>query len=96
MVGSLIRAGDIKGSQIAGFMNIARKVKGVQIAGFINIADSSATPIGLINIIRNGEKSISISADETLTWLLSFRSGGKILYGIVGGGYHPDQTFICI
>ncbi|WP_207531887.1 hypothetical protein [Desertivirga arenae] len=79
---------DVAGSQIAGFVNIARKVKGAQIAGFINIADSSDCPIGIINIIRNGEKSIGVSIDETETTLLSFRSGGKILYGIIGGGFN--------
>ncbi|MBC8052293.1 MAG: hypothetical protein H7Y13_04465 [Sphingobacteriaceae bacterium] len=81
-------ADSVKGSQFAGFINVARKVKGVQIAGFINIADSSDYPVGLINIVRNGEKSISSSYDETQTSLISFRSGGKALYGIVGLGYN--------
>lgn len=74
--------------QVAGFINIARKVKGVQLAGFINIADSSDYPIGIINIIRNGEKSIGVSIDETRTTLLTFRSGGRKLYGILGLGYN--------
>lgn len=91
------KAGDIK-SQIAGFINIAQKVKGVQIAGFINIADSSDYPIGVINIIKNGEKYIGLTADETLTSMVSFRSGGRILYGIVGAGYNmkhaKDNIFV--
>lgn len=78
----------VKGVQIAGFMNKAASVKGVQIAGFINIADSSDYPIGPINIIKNGEMRIGVSIDETQTTLLSFRSGGKVLYGIVGAGYN--------
>lgn len=73
-------------TQIAGFVNVAKEVKGVQISGFINIADSSAFPIGLINIIKKGEKCIGITADDNLTTLLTFRSGGKYLYGIVGAG----------
>ncbi|QHT67640.1 hypothetical protein GXP67_13885 [Rhodocytophaga rosea] len=81
-------AKQVKGVQIAGFMNKAASVKGVQIAGFINIADSSDYPIGPINIIKNGEMSIGVSIDETQTALLSFRSGGKVLYGIVGAGYN--------
>lgn len=81
-------AEDVSGSQIAGFANVARKVKGVQLAAFINVADSSDYPIGIINIIRNGEKSIGISIDETQTSLLTFRSGGKKLYGIIGAGYN--------
>lgn len=75
-------------TQVAGFVNVAKKVKGVQIAGFINIADSSDYPIGLVNIIKNGEKSFSVSVDETVTTMATFRSGGKKLYGIVGGGYN--------
>lgn len=75
-------------TQVAGFMNVAKKVKGVQIASFINIADSSDYPIGLINLVKNGEKSIGITVDENLTTLLSFRSGGRILYGIIGIGYN--------
>lgn len=81
-------ARDVKGVQVAGFINKAHKVKGVQLAGFINIADSSDYPIGIINIVKKGEKSIGISIDETLTSLVSFRSGGKRLYGIIGTGYN--------
>lgn len=85
-------AGDIEGVQVAGFMNKAKKVNGVQIAGFINIADSSDYPIGIINIIKNGEQSIGISTDDQLTTLVSFRSGGKKLYGIIGLGYNFENT----
>jgi hypothetical protein len=75
-------------SQVAGFINVAKKVSGVQVAGFINIADSSEYPIGIINIIKNGEKEIGVSTDETLTTLVSFRSGSRTLYGIAGLGYN--------
>lgn len=81
-------AKEVKGAQIAGFINVAKKVRGPQIAGFINIADSSEYPIGIINIIRNGDKSIGLSIDETGTGMLSFRSGSKRLYGILGAGYN--------
>jgi hypothetical protein len=86
--GFINTAEDVKGSQFAGFINVAKKVKGVQASGFINVADSSDYPIGIINIIRNGEKGIGISIDENETGLLSFRSGGKILYGIIAAGYN--------
>lgn len=85
-------AGDVKGSQIAGFINIAKKVQGVQIAGFINIADSSDYPIGIVNIIRNGEKWLGVTTDDNLTTLLAFRSGGRKLYGIIGIGYNFENT----
>ncbi len=82
----------VDGAQVAGFINIARKVRGVQIAGFINIADSSDCPIGLINIIGNGEQAIGLSMNETGTTLATFRSGGHKLYGILGiGGNFIDD-----
>ena len=87
MAGFINVSGDA-GTQIGGFMNIARKVRGVQAAGFLNIADSSDYPIGLVNIIRNGEKSISLSTDETFTSLVTLRSGSRKLYGILGAGYN--------
>lgn len=86
--GLLNKAKDIKGGQFAGLVNKAGKVKGFQFAGLVNIADSSDTPIGLINIIRNGEKSIGLSFDEIQSSVLSFRSGGRVLYGILGIGYN--------
>lgn len=86
--GFINKAGDVKGSQIAGFINVAKKVKGVQFAGFINIADSSDYPIGIINIVKNGEKSIALSTNQNLTTMATFRSGGKVLYGIIGLGYN--------
>jgi len=85
-------ARNIKGPQFAGFLNVAKKVKGVQASGFINVADSSDYPIGLINLIKNGRKGIGVSIDETQTALLTFRSGGKVLYGIAGIGYNRQNT----
>lgn len=81
-------AEDVSGSQFAGIINIAKNVKGVQVAGLINIAENSDYPIGLINLIKNGEKSIGISYNETGTASATFRSGGRVLYGIIGLGYN--------
>ncbi|MEN0052990.1 MAG: hypothetical protein AAGC65_04940 [Mucilaginibacter sp.] len=80
-------ARDVKGVQIAGFLNVAKKVKGTQIS-FMNIADSAGTQIGIINLAKNGEKSIGATIDENQTTLLTFRSGGKVMYGIIGIGYN--------
>lgn len=88
LAGFINKAENVGGSQFAGFINIAKKVKGVQGAGFINIADSSDYPIGIINLVKNGEKGISVTTDETTSTMLSFRSGGKVLYGIIGIGYN--------
>ncbi|MEZ2337412.1 hypothetical protein AB6735_17335 [Mucilaginibacter sp. RCC_168] len=87
LAGFMNIARDNKGTQIAGFMNLAKKSRGTQI-GFINIADSAGTQIGIINIAKNGEKSFGATIDENQTALLTFRSGGKVFYGIVGVGYN--------
>lgn len=80
-------ARNVKGVQIAGFMNVAKKVKGTQLS-FINVADSAGTQIGIVNLAKNGEKSIGVTIDENQTTLLTFRSGGKVMYGILGIGYN--------
>ena len=81
-------AEDVSGIQLAGLVNIANRVKGIQFAGLVNIADESDYPIGLINLIRNGEKSIGLTYNEAGSVTASFRSGGRILYGILGLGFN--------
>ncbi|WP_460519041.1 hypothetical protein [Cyclobacterium sediminis] len=76
----------VKGVQIAGIVNRAKKVNGVQIAGIVNIAESSDYPIGIINLIQDGEIRLGLYADENLTSMIILKSGGKKLYGIVGLG----------
>jgi len=88
--------GDIKGIQIAGLVNKARNVSGVQVAGLVNIAENSDYPIGLINIIKNGEYGIAITHNEIGSTNITFRSGGKVMYGILGFGYNhkvEDNAF---
>lgn len=86
-IGSVWNQANEVNSQVSGLVNHAKKVKGVQV-GLVNIADSSDYAIGLVNIIKNGERSLSVSYDETGSALLSFRSGGRVLYGILGVGYN--------
>ena len=81
-------AGNIKGMQMAGVLNVARDVAGVQLAGLLNIARSSDYPIGLINLIARGEQGIAVTHNETGSALVTFRSGGRVTYGIVGVGYN--------
>ena len=81
-------AGDVKGLQFAGVMNIAKKVKGVQFATLLNIAEESNFPIAFINIIKNGKMGVALSYDMMNNTMLSFRSGGKYTYGILGVGYN--------
>lgn len=81
-------SGDVDGFQFAGLINIAKEVSGVQFAGLLNIADRSDYPIGLINIIKEGEMSIAATYNEIGTAGVTFRSGGKVTYGILGVGYN--------
>lgn len=85
-------AKNVNGFQLSGFMNIAKNVKGVQMAGLINIADTANCQIGLINISKNGEMNLGAAIDENQTLLLTFKSGGKFLYGILGLGYNLKNT----
>lgn len=87
VAGVVNKSGDAH-MQIAGLINIAKRVEGVQLAGLVNIAEQSDYPIGLINIIRDGERTIGLTVDETGGSMLALRSGGNVLYGILGLGYH--------
>lgn len=81
-------ARDVTGFQFAGLVNKARNVEGVQFAGFINIAEHSDYPIGFINLIKDGEKSMAITYNELGSTMITFRSGGDVTYGIIGVGYN--------
>ncbi len=74
-------------SQIAGIANIASKVSGLQFAGLFNVADTSDYPLAFVNFIKSGRKTLSVSTDQFLFTHVDFRSGGRVLYGIIGGGY---------
>lgn len=93
-ISGLINTSKNVSSQVSGLINVAGKVKGVQIAGLINIAEESDFPIGLVNIIKKGEKQLGLSIDESRSVLLSFRSGGKYTYGIVSGGYNIREPIL--
>lgn len=97
MAGLANMTGDVTGFQFGGLINIAKNVQGLQFAGLINIAESNDYPLGLINIIRDGEMSIGLTYNETGSTMLAFRSGGRILYGIIGIGFNhkaDDKKFM--
>ena len=81
-------AGYVSGFQFGGVFNYAKRVSGVQFAGLVNIAESSDYPIAILNIIKNGEYGISASYNELGSAMLTFRSGGRVTYGIIGVGYN--------
>lgn len=73
--------------QVAGFANFASKVTGLQFAGLFNVADTSNYPLAFVNFIKSGRMSFTISTDQFLFTHIDFHSGGRVLYGIIGGGY---------
>ncbi len=78
----------VKGFQFAGLYNRAQVVKGVQFSGLVNKAEKSDYPIGLINLITNGEMGVALTWDESQNAMATFRSGSRVMYGIVGLGYN--------
>ncbi len=91
IAGLINKAGDVEGTQVAGLINKARNVKGVQVSGLINLAENSDYPVGLINIIKNGKQAIGLGYDETGTGMITYRSGGRVLYGLIGLGYNLNS-----
>ncbi len=89
-IGGLLNyaGGNVDGVQIGSLINIARNVKGTQISGLVNIAESNDYPIGIVNIIKKGEMGVAAGYDELGTASLTFRSGGRVTYGILGVGYN--------
>src|SRR5690606_31856312 len=73
--------------QVSGLLNKAGKVRGIQIAGLLNNAESSDYPISLVNLIKNGQKSLTLGANELTFANITFRSGGRELYGMLGLAY---------
>ncbi len=84
-------AADVRGVQLSGILNVAHKVDGVQITSLINVADSSDYPIGFINLVKQGRKSLAVGMDETGLTHLAFRSGGRVLYGLVAVGHYASK-----
>lgn len=81
-------AKNVNGLQFAGLLNIAKEVEGMQIAGLVNIADKSDYPIGVVNIIKEGEMGVAVTYDALGSTVATFRSGGKCTYGFIGIGYN--------
>lgn len=96
IAGLMNRSGDAT-TQVAGLVNVAKRVSGVQVAGLINIAEQSDYPIGILNFIKEGEQQIGIAVDEEGSTTVALRSGGRVLYGIVGLGYnfkHEEARYV--
>lgn len=91
IAGIVNRANEVDGLQIAGIINVSKKIKGVQIA-FLNIADScEGTPIGIINLIKNGVHQFEIYGDELFYSNIAFRSGTTKFHTILTAGIRPNE-----
>ena len=86
LAGLFNRAKDVYGLQFAGLVNVTKRARGVQFATILNVAEESDFPIGLINIIKQGDKGVALTYDMLGNAMVSFRSGGKYTYGILGVG----------
>ena len=85
-------AKEVRGLQLAGVVNVAQRVRGVQLASVLNIAEESDFPIGLVNIVKHGSMGVALTYDIMGNTLVSFRSGGRYTYGIVGVGLNQHTT----
>lgn len=76
--------------QLSAFLNHAGAVRGTQI-GLINMADSSDYPVGIINWVKQGIKTVALETDETFFTQVNLRTGGRVLYSLLGLGYNPGN-----
>lgn len=81
----------VNGIQFAGVINKAKHVNGVQL-GIVNIAEENDYPIGIVNMVKNGEKGVAITYNDVGSIMATFRSGGRVTYGIIGVGYNHQTS----
>jgi hypothetical protein len=93
VAGLMNRGGAETSFQLSALLNHAGAVHGTQI-GLINIADSSDYPVGIINWVRHGEKTVALETDETFFTQLNLRMGGRVLFSLLGVGYRPGNDHL--
>jgi hypothetical protein len=76
--------GAVTGTQI-GVVNVADTVDGAQI-GVVNVANSSAAPIGLFNIVRDGYYSLQLYSSDLSPTNIGVKMGGRHVYTQLGFG----------
>ena len=53
----------------------------------------------MLNLIKNGKKSVGVTYNEIGSTIAAFRSGGKNTYGILGAGYNhraKDDVYVIL
>lgn len=86
-LGVLNIGGDVDGAQV-GVVNIARKVRGVQV-GVVNVSDDVTLPVGLINIVREGQIHMQAWASDTSVANVGLKLGSKHVYTLLAVGLDP-------
>lgn len=80
----------MKGVQVAGIVNYAKKMKGFQL-GLINIADTlEGASFGLVNLSKNGYHKLATYSNEITNLNLALVTGSAKLYTQLG----LDTTFL--
>jgi hypothetical protein len=76
--------GDFKGVQV-GLVNVAGKVDGVQV-GLVNVSDDVDVPVGLLNIVRQGQLHLDFWTSTDEPCALGLRFGSRHFYTILVAG----------
>jgi hypothetical protein len=84
--------GDVHGAQI-GVVNVARRVHGTQV-GVVNVAEDSDAPIGLVNVIKNGEHHLEVWGSETAPMSVGAKLGSRRVYGVLTAGMNPGTKHV--
>ncbi|MDH5547984.1 MAG: caspase family protein [Gammaproteobacteria bacterium] len=99
-------AKNLKGVQVSAGFNVAKELKGVQVSsinvagkatgvhvGLFNFArEFSGVPVGLLSIYGNGRHDIGISLDELSDMMLSYKTGTKRIYNLLGLSTDSTQS----
>lgn len=85
-IGVVNVAGEVSGLQI-GLVNVARNVKGPQI-GLLNVAEDSDAPIGLINLVENGQRHFDVWTSDSASVNVGVKLGGKYVYSVLAAGFN--------
>jgi Caspase domain len=79
--------GEVVGLQ-AGVVNIATRVSGTQI-GVVNVAQNTTAPIGLVNVMSQGEFHLAAWASESQLANIALKLGSKNVYSFIEAGVNP-------
>jgi hypothetical protein len=101
--GASVCAGRLDGLQLAGGVNVARDFSGAQIApvnitgtgrgvqlGVVNVADDIDVPIGVVNVIKNGQFHLNAWTSEAAVAGIGIKTGSKKVYSVLTLGLRPD------